>query len=76
MNLRSSPTTGQLQRSASSFLPTGIRKLKLKSSQIVKPGQRTMDGALLFSRGTGPLGRSPKLQDSILYSSGGRDKGC
>jgi hypothetical protein len=46
MNLRSSPTTGQLRAIGKLFSSDGIRKLKLKSSQIVKPGQRSMDGGV------------------------------
>ncbi len=46
MNLRSSPTTGQLRAIGKLFSSDGDSETEIKSSQIVKPKQRTIDGGV------------------------------
>ena len=65
MNLRSSPTTGQLRAIGKLFSSDGDSETEIKSSQIVKPRQRTMDGDVPLFTQDGTLGRSSKL-DLVL----------
>jgi len=69
MNLRSSPTTGQLRAigklvSSHGDSETQTQKFANREAWATQHGR----GRSSSSRGSGRLRRSPKLQDSILYS--------